>query len=281
MENKIQIKNIFKKYDTFELNNMSFCIPRGYITGFIGKNGAGKTTSIKSILSLINLDDGKIIYEENSMSNIQFLQSVGIVMDEPFLAKDWNMNIVNSVMKIGYDNWNESEFFGYLSSFGIDKTMKVKNLSRGMKIKLMLTIALSHEATTLILDEPTSGLDPSMRDEFTDIMKKFVENENNTVLFSTHITQDLEAIADYIVFIADGKLIDFETKDNFMNKYMVLKGYDEQLTDIPPEIICGKKVNEMGFECLVKADMLNNVGENLIIENSTIDKIIILYGRQN
>ncbi len=281
MENKIQIKSISKKYDTFELNNISFCVPKGYITGFVGKNGAGKTTLIKSILSLINLDDGKIIYEENSMINMQFLQSVGIVMDEPFLAKDWDMNIVNSVMKVGYVNWNENDFFSYLSRFGIDQTNKVKNLSRGMKIKLMLAIALSHKATTLILDEPTSGLDPSMRDEFTDMMKEFVENENHTVLFSTHITQDLEAIADYIVFIADGKLIDFETKDDFMNKYMILKGYDEQLAEIPSEIIYGKKVNEMGFECLVKTDMLHNVGENLIQENSTIDKILVLYGREN
>ncbi len=256
MKTKIQIKDVSKKYDTFELNNMTVSIPKGYITGFIGKNGAGKTTSIKSVLSLINLQSGEITYEENAINDIQFLQSVGIVMDEPFLAKDWDMGIVNVVMKIGYKSWCESIFFNYLSRFGIDKTIKVKNLSRGMKIKLMLAIALSHEATTLILDEPTSGLDPSMRDEFTDIMKEFVENENNTVLFSTHITQDLEAIADYIVFIDNGKVIDFETKDDFMSKYMIVKGYIERLKEIPCEAICGKKLNESSFECLVKKGLI-------------------------
>lgn len=279
MESKVQLKGITKKYDAFELVEMTFSIPKGYITGFIGKNGTGKTTTIKSILSLINVDSGKITYEENKISKIQFLQSVGIVMDEPFLAKDWDMDTVHSVMNIGYEYWNKNSFFDYLRRFGIDKKHKVKNLSRGMKIKLMLAIALSHGATTLILDEPTSGLDPSMRDEFTDIMKEFVRDEKNSVLFSTHITQDLEEIADYIVFIDKGKLVDFETKDDFMNKYKIVKGYSDRLNDLPEEGIYGKKVNEMSFECLVKKDFCSQIHEELMEEKVSIDKIIALYGR--
>ncbi len=250
MVNKIQLKNISKEYNTFKLNGVSFDIPKGYITGFIGKNGAGKTTSIKSILSLINLDKGEIVYDNESIENKKYLQDIGIIMDDSFLSKDWDMNIVNSIMKIGYENWNDKLFFKYLNRFNIDKKLKVKALSRGMKIKLMLSIALSHDAKTLILDEPTSGLDPSMRDEFTDIMKEFVDSEDNTVLFSTHITQDLEAIADYIVFIDGGRLVDFDTKDDFIDKYIVVKGYNEQLEYIPNEIIYGKKTNAMGFEVL-------------------------------
>lgn len=280
MENKIQLKGVSKSFKTFKLEDLTLNIPKGYIIGFVGKNGAGKTTSIKSILSLINLDGGEILYEGKSINNNKFLQDVGIVMDEPFLAKDWNINSINSVMKIGYVNWDSKIFYKYINKFNINSSLKVKELSRGMKIKLMLAIALSHEANTLILDEPTSGLDPSMRDEFTDIMKEFVENENNTVLFSTHITQDLEAIADYIVFIADGRLVSFETKDDFMDKYILVKGYKEQLENIPTELICGKKISEMGFECLIYKDMLETLDKNLIQENPSIDKIIILYGRE-
>ncbi len=281
MANRIALNGVSKKYESFELSNISFDIPKGYITGFIGKNGAGKTTSIKSILSLINVDNGKIFYDDNTIDDKKYLQDIGIIMDEPFLAKDWTMNIVNSTMHIGYENWDSEAFFNYLNRFGIDKNLKVKSLSRGMKIKLMLAIALSHGAKTFILDEPTSGLDPSMRDEFTDIMKEFIEDENNTVLFSTHITQDLEAIADYIIFIDNGKLVTFDTKDNFVDKYIVLKGYEEQLKDIPSDIICGRKLNSMGFECLVLKDKLSLIKTELIQEKPTIDKIIILYGRRN
>lgn len=276
--NKVEIKNLYKKFDTFTLDGLSFSVLKGFITGFIGRNGTGKTTTIKSILSLINYDKGEILYDGEKIKNREYLQDVGVVMDEPFLSLDWNMNYVNEAMKVGYDRWNSEIFYNYLSRFGINKKLKVRELSRGMKIKLMLAIALSHEAKVLILDEPTSGLDPSMRDELTDILKEFVEDEENTILFSTHITQDLEAIADYIVFIDDGKLINFCSKDDFLNKYIILKGALEDLNKIDDKYIIGRKVNAFGFEILIDRVELSNIEIETIEEIPTIDKILILYG---
>ena len=161
---------------------------------------------IRSILSFINFE-GNILIDGKDNLDLDFLQKTGIVMDEQFLAKDWTISLVNQAMEVGYEEWNSKQFFNFIKSFDIPLKSKVRELSRGMKIKLMLSIALSHNTDLLILDEPTSGLDPSTRDEFVDIIQKYMENEENTVLFSTHITQDLEAIADYIIFIDDGKLI--------------------------------------------------------------------------
>lgn len=281
MVNKVELKNIYKKFDTFTLDGLSFSVPKGFITGFIGRNGAGKTTTIKSILSLINHHSGEILFDGEKIKNREYLQDVGVVMDKPFLALDWTMDFVNKAMKIGYDRWDSESFYNYLSRFKINKKLKVRELSRGMKIKLMLAIALSHQAKVLILDEPTSGLDPSMRDELTDILKEFVEDEENTILFSTHITQDLEVIADYIVFIEDGNLIDFCTKDDFLIKYIILKGSLEDLNKIDDKYIIGKKVNSFGFEILINRVELCNIQIETIQEIPTIDKILILHGVNN
>ena len=160
--NKVEIKNLNKKYPNFSLENVSFSIPKGYVTGFIGKNGMGKTTTIKSIISL-NRYDGNVRFGSDYLNENFDNQKIGVIMADSFLAKDWNMGLVNKAMKVGYDNWNEESFRSYIAKFNINEKMKVKELSGGMKIKLMLAIALSHRAELLILDEPTSGLDPSMR----------------------------------------------------------------------------------------------------------------------
>jgi len=201
--NKIEIKNLKKDYQNFALKDVNFSIPAGYVTGFIGRNGMGKTTTIKSILSLIQYQ-GKILSIHDDEKTKLDNQKIGVIMDDSFLAKDWNMELVNQAMKVGYDKWEENTYWNFLEKFNIDRKLKVKELSRGMKIKLMLSIALSHNAELLILDEPTSGLDPSMREEFVEVISDYMQDDQHTVLFSTHITQDLETIADYIVFIDNG-----------------------------------------------------------------------------
>lgn len=284
MENKINLKDISKHYETFSLKEVSFSVPKGYVVGFIGKNGSGKTTTIKAILSMIALDGGEIFYDDEKIENRDYLQDIGVIMDDSFLAKDWTMDLVNKAMSIGYDKWESDKFFAYLKDFSIDRKLKVSELSKGMKIKLMLAIALSHKAKLLILDEPTSGLDPNMRDEFTDIIKGFVEDEDHTVLFSTHITQDLEAIADYIVFIDDGRLVDFLTKDDFLEKYLILKGDLEDLKIIDEKIIVGRKNSSLSFEILIERKNykeIQGLGIEIYEEDPTIDRIMILYGRKN
>ena len=279
MTNKIEVKNLKKTYDNFVLGEDSFEIKKGFITGFIGKNGMGKTTTIKSLLSLINYE-GEVLVDGEDARNLNYLQDVGIIMDDSFLSKDWKISLVNEAMKCGYENWKEEEFFEYVKKFGIEKDKKVRELSRGMKIKLMLSIALSHEANLLILDEPTSGLDPSMRDELTDILKDFVEDENNTVLFSTHITEDLDRIADYIIFIDDGKIIDSSSKEEFLEKYLVLKGGPEDRDLLKDFDVLGIKSNSSSFDALVKNVEREDIPDDIFVEEPDINKILVLYGRK-
>jgi len=254
--NKIEIKNLKKDYQNFALKDVNFSIPAGYVTGFIGRNGMGKTTTIKSILSLIQYQ-GDILSihgdEKTKLDN----QKIGVIMDDSFLAKDWNMELVNQAMKVGYEA-----------------------LSRGMKIKLMLSIALSHNAELLILDEPTSGLDPSMREEFVEVISDYMQDDNHTVLFSTHITQDLETIADYIVFIDNGEIVLALEKEEFINYFMILKCGLESQNILDSSAILGKKKTKYNIEYLVKRDAIDEIPNEYVEDEITIDKIMILYGRE-
>ncbi|HEL0510076.1 TPA: ABC transporter ATP-binding protein [Streptococcus equi subsp. zooepidemicus] len=277
--NRVEIKNLNKKYANFALEDINFSIPNGYVTGFIGKNGMGKTTTIKSIISL-NHYEGSVSFSNTDLHENFNNQKIGVIMDDSFLAKDWNMILVNKAMKVGYDNWNEELFNSYLVRFNIDKKMKVKELSRGMKIKLMLAIALSHQAELLVLDEPTSGLDPSMREEFCEIISEYMEDDNHTVLFSTHITQDLESIADYIVFIDEGKIILSLEKDEFLEYFKILKCDLERQNIINESAVLGKKINQHSVEFLVKADEMKEVPDKFIEDKVSIDRIMVLYGRK-
>lgn len=277
--NKVEIINLNKKYPAFSLDNVSFSVPTGYVTGFIGKNGMGKTTTIKSILSLNNYDGNinlNCIGSDKKFDN----QKIGVMMDDSFLAKDWNMNLVNEAMKVGYDEWNEELFWSHLIKFNINKKLKVRELSRGMKIKLMLAIALSHKAELLILDEPTSGLDPSMREEFVEIISEYMEDDNHTVLFSTHITQDLEAIADYIVFIDKGKIVLSMEKDEFINYFMILKCALRKQNNISESILLGKKVSKYNVELLVKRDKIKEIPDGFVEGQVSIDRVMVLYERK-
>lgn len=277
--NKIEIKNLKKNYQNFALKDVNFSIPEGYVTGFIGRNGMGKTTTIKSILSLIQYQ-GDILSihgdEETKLDN----QKIGVIMDDSFLAKDWNMELVNQAMKVGYDAWDENTYWEFLEKFHIDKKLKVKELSRGMKIKLMLSIALSHNAELLILDEPTSGLDPSMREEFVEVISDYMQDDKHTVLFSTHITQDLETIADYIVFIDNGKIVLALEKEEFINHFMILKCCLENQNILDSSAILGQKKTKYNIEYLVKRDAIDEIPNEYVEDEITIDKIMILYGRE-
>lgn len=238
----------------------------------------GKTTSIKCLLSLIN-HQGQIKFDGNKPSDFAYMQDIGVIMDDSFLAKDWTLKEVNKAMKVGYDRWEEEIFFSYLDNFNLETDSKVKELSRGMKIKLMLAIALSHKANLLILDEPTSGMDPSMRDEFTDILQEFVEDEGNTVLFSTHITQDLDRIADYIIFIDEGKIVFEDSKEEFYDTYLVVKGGLDDLGLIKDIKVLGLKRGSYGFEALVEKDKFKIDSDKLVVEKPDIERVMVLFGR--
>ena len=277
---RIALNNIRKEYSAFTLDGVSFPVKEGFITGFIGPNGSGKTTTIRAILNLNHLNGGEVLYRGARPEDNDYLQDVGIVLDESYFPKDWSAEDVNNVLSVGYKNWKSSEFFKRVESYGIHKELKVKDLSRGMTTKLMLAAALSHGAKTLVLDEPTSGLDPRSRDEFRDTIQHYMaEDEENTVLFSTHITGDLEAIADYIAFIMDGTLIFYGTKDDFLDAYRIVKCREEDLVSVEPKEILGKKKTSTHVEVLVAADMADAFGENTVVEKPSIDRIMTFYHR--
>ena len=278
MTDKIRARGLTKTFDKFILGPNDFAIKKGFVTGFIGKNGMGKTTTIKALLSLINYD-GEIFLDGKKIEDLSYLQDVGLVMDDSFLGKDWTLDLVNKAMNVGYENWDSKSFYAYLDKFALDRRKKVEELSRGMKIKLMLAVALSHKAKILILDEPTSGLDPAMRDELVDMILDFMENEDNTVLFSTHITQDLDRIADYIVFIDEGKIVFEGTKDEFYDKFLLIRGGLDDYERIKNFKILGQKMTKVNFEALILREDYKE-DENLLAEAPSIDEIMIYYGRK-
>lgn len=277
MTDKILAKNLAKSYEKFKLGPNDFAIKKGFVTGFIGKNGMGKTTTIKALLSLINYD-GEIFLDGKKINNLTYLQDVGLVMDDSFLGKDWTLDLVNEAMAIGYDRWDAKTYYAYLDKFELEREKKVSDLSRGMKIKLMLAVALSHDAKILILDEPTSGLDPAMRDELVDMILDFMEDPDHTVLFSTHITQDLDRIADYIVFIDQGKIVFEGSKDELYDKFLLIKGGLEDYERIKNLKIYGQKKTKVNFEALIVREDYKE-DDNLVAEVPSIDQIMIYYGR--
>lgn len=277
---RIALKEIRKEYSAFTLNGISFPVKEGFITGFIGPNGSGKTTTIRAILNLNHLDGGEVLYRGARPEDNDYLQDVGIVLDESYFPKDWSVEDVNNVLSVGYKNWKGAEFFKRVAAYGIDKKLNVKGLSRGMTTKLMLAAALSHGAKTLVLDEPTSGLDPRSRDEFRDTIQRYMaEDEENTVLFSTHITEDLEAIADYIAFIMEGELAFYGTKDDFLEAYRIVKCSEAKLKDVDAKKILGKKKTSTHVEVLVAAEAAKAFGENTVVEKPSIDRIMTFYHR--
>lgn len=277
---KFYVENINKVYSNFSLKDLSFDLKEGYITGFIGPNGSGKTTTIKSILNFIKIDSGEVLYNNKKTVNFDYLKDIGIVTDSTYLPKDWRIREVNEVMNIGYENWDSNLFYELLQMYKIDKDLKVKSLSRGMSTKLMMAVALSHKATCLILDEPTSGLDPSAREEFRDIIQDYMDKDSkNTVLFSTHITSDLEQIADYILFIMDGKRIFYGTKDDLMDEFRLIKGDEGDFSLIDRDKIIGKKKYLTRCEALINKRDLNLINDNFIIEQPSLDNIMTFFKR--
>ena len=209
MKNNIELQNVSKRYKGFELKNISFNVPEGCIVGLIGENGAGKTTTIKSMLNITKSDGTVKIFGKNIKENEKEIkEEIGVVLDDSFLSEYLNTKQVNSIMKDFYKTWDENKYIRVLKQFNLPTDKMIKDFSSGMKMKLKIATAISHNPKILILDEPTSGLDPVVRNEILDIFRKYIEeDETRSILLSTHITTDLEHISDYIVFIEKGKLI--------------------------------------------------------------------------
>ena len=230
--NAMEIRGLCKRYPAFELKNVTFSVPQGAVMGFIGRNGAGKSTTIKSILGLVHLDAGHVeIMGKEFAGNERFIkENIGVVLGGIDFDPKKKIRILTDVTRRFYENWDEDKYRHYLRLFAIDEEKRVDQLSSGMQVKYMVALALSHNAKLLILDEPTSGLDPVSRDELTELLRKIAADGQRSVLFSTHITSDLEKCASHVAFIKDGELQYTGTLDEFRQHYAYLRQGEEKLT---------------------------------------------------
>lgn len=280
MENILEIKNLSKKYNTFELKNINIELPKGMIMGLIGENGAGKTTTIKAILNIINNYSGeiKIFGLDNKANEKQVKEDIGVVLDDSFLSDYLNPIDINKIMKRIYKTWDEKLYFKYIEDFKLPTNKKSKEYSSGMKMKLKIAVALSHHPKLLILDEPTSGLDPIARNEVLDIFQDFIQDEENAILVSSHITSDLEHIADYITFISDGEILFSKTRDELLENYGIAKCSEKEFENIDKRDFIKYKKNRYEYDILVENKYEFKKKYNMeVIDKPTIEDIMIIY----
>lgn len=252
--NILEIKNLSKKYKDFELKNVSFNIPEGKILGLVGGNGAGKSTTMKLILDIIKSDSGKIyIFEKENKSSFPVAKNdIGVVFDDIGIPRDTNPLQVNKIMKNIFSAWNEEKYFKYLENFGLPKNKRVKEFSRGMRMKLGIAIALSHNAKLLLLDEATSGLDPVVRDEVLDILLEFVKEPGRAILISSHIISDLDKVCDAVVFLHNGQVVFFEDIETINNNYSFILCKEDIFDKIDKAHIIGSKNTKWGIEAIIE-----------------------------
>lgn len=279
MENCIEIKGINKKYAQFELNNVSFTVPSGTVMGFIGENGAGKSTTIKAVLGLMKPDSGEItvLGEDSQNLSKELKEKIGVVFDGLTFPNTLNAIQLDKVMAGIYRNWSSETFFKYLTRFELPTKKKFRTFSRGMEMRLSIAAALSHDPQLLVLDEPTSGLDPVMRSDILDIFLEFMQDESHSILLSSHITSDLDRIADYITFIHKGKVIFTEERNEMRDKYRIIKCGEEQLSLIDKEDIIGMRKNRFNCEVLTTAA---EKYPDLTADIPTIDDIMVFYVKE-
>lgn len=277
--NALEIKDLSKSYKGFTLDHLNLTLPNGCIMGLIGENGSGKTTTIKLILDMISRDSGSIkILGKDNKDNLQLTkEDIGVVLDEIGISECLTAKQVGKIMKYTFKNWNEHTYSEYLRKLSIPENKKFKEFSRGMKMKLGIAVALSHNAKLLILDEATSGLDPLVRDEVIDIFGEFTRDENHAVLISSHIVSDLEKICDYIAFLHKGKLLLCEEKDRLKEQYGIIRCTSDDLKNISPYAIIGKKETPYGVEAIVER---NKIPTGMQISMIDIEQLFIFMAKE-
>ena len=288
MNSALILKNVNKKYEksNFAIKDISFSIPEGSIVGFIGENGAGKSTTMNCILNVIRRDSGtiEIFGREMTDEDIDIRENIGVVYDSNNFPEYLTAKQLADILGRIYSKWDDFCFEQFLRRFGLPESQKIKSYSRGMSMKLAIAVALSHDSKLLILDEATSGLDPIMRDEILDVLLEFVKQENHSILLSSHITSDLEKIADYIVFIHNGEIILNKTKDELIYEYGVIRCSENDFYNILPEDILSSMKKDYQIDVLIKnKKLMEKKYKNLIIDSVSLDEIMLRLakGEQN
>ena len=281
MNNILEVNNLSKIFKSFTVDSISFNLPAGAIMGFVGQNGAGKTTTIRLILNMLKRNSGEIkMFGLDNISNeMEIKQNLGIIFDDLFFIEMWKIKDVENAIRKFYKLWDSKLYRQYLDKFNLSFNKKIKELSRGMKIKLMPAAAMSHNAKLLILDEPTSGLDPVARNELLDIFKEYIANGERSILFSTHITSDLEKAADYITLIDRGKLFYSGKTSDLINNYFVVRGSPDILSAELKNNIIGLTINQSVFAGMIKSSVLQDIPKEIVNGIPTIDEILIYISK--
>ncbi|MDE7194144.1 MAG: ABC transporter ATP-binding protein [Oscillospiraceae bacterium] len=279
MENCIELKGVTRRYPKFTLNGIDLTVPCGSVMGFIGENGAGKSTTIKAILGLLKKGEGSVtvLGEDASGLSSQIKEQIGVVFDGLAFPANLNAKQLDKVMMGIYKNWDSSVFFGYLNRFELPFDKKFKSFSRGMEMRLSIAAALSHHPRLLVLDEPTSGLDPVMRSEILDIFMEFMQDESHTIFISTHITSDLEHIADYICFIHKGSIVFTEERNEMLERHRILKCTDDELARIDKADIIGMRKGRYSNEVLTTAA---EKYPDITADAPSIEEIMVYYVKE-
>lgn len=274
----VRVSGLNKRFQGFSLQDVTFSVPRGAVVGFIGENGAGKSTTIKSILGLVRPDGGTITLFGKRAEELGKADrnKIGAVLGEACLPENLHLKDIDRVMRHIFLHWESETFFRYAEAFALPLDKKVKEFSRGMRQKVSLAVALSHGAELLVLDEPTAGLDPVARDEILDILYDFMQSEEHSIFISSHIVSDLEKLCDYILFIHAGKIVFFEEKDALYEKYAVIKCSAERLAELDPASVVAFYKGEYGTSALVYRDRLPASFET---ERAAIEDIMLYFVR--
>ena len=281
MDNILELHQVCKTFPktNFTLDHVSFSIPYGSIMGFVGENGAGKTTTIGCVLNTVSKDSGtiKIFGKELADTDTELKEKIGVVYDGDNFPAYWTAEQLSDVMQGLYANWDNDLFKKYLNDFRLLPNQKIKSYSRGMTMKLAVAAALSHYPQLLILDEATSGLDPIMRDDMLDVFLEFVQDENHSILLSSHITSDLEKIADYITFIHNGKLIMAASKNDLVYNFAVMRCKESQFLELDPGDILAYRKRDYQIDVLVSnGKEIQRKYRNAVVDHVSIDEIMLL-----
>jgi len=277
----LSVKNLCKKYPSFELKNVTFEVKKGFITGFIGANGAGKTTTLKTMLNLVSRDSGSVTAfgKELYLHEVDVKQDIGFMMGGADYYSRTRIKKIAKVYAYFYKNWSEKTYCEYLKKFGLDENKKVCELSSGMKVKFAIALALSHDAKLMIFDEPTSGLDPVARAELLDLFREIIEDGERSILFSTHITSDLDSCADYILFIREGEIIAYDIKDRLIASHRLVKGGLKELSETLKSNLIAYKETSYGFTGLLRTENLD-FAKGMETEIPNLEDLMVFYSKE-
>ncbi|TLG76546.1 ABC transporter ATP-binding protein [Culicoidibacter larvae] len=278
----LQLTNVNKQLKGFALNDVSFSLPQGYIMGLVGLNGAGKSTTIKAIMNTLQVDSGtiEVFGHDTAKAEISAKEAIGFVSDTSIFSEAWTVKDINFLMKHLHQSWDEQRFQHYIAQFQLPDDKILKDFSRGMKMKVMLAAVLSRDTRILILDEPTSGLDPVMRDTLLGLMQEYIADGEHSVLYSTHITSDLEKTADYITFIDDGAIVFSKEAFALQEEFCVVKGEAEIMNAEQTKACIGIRKNKFGFEAMIAAKDMHLFDASFVIDTADLDAIIVFYERE-